>query len=40
MEIFVTCAGFWRDLCGMQLNSEHGDNLSLAFEDTGVCTLC
>jgi len=39
-KYFVTFVGFWHDLCGMQLNSEHGDSLSLAYDASGVCALC
>lgn len=27
---------FWHNLCGMQLNSEHDDSLSLAYDDGGI----
>lgn len=27
---------FWHDLCGMQLNSENGDSLSLAYDASGI----
>ena len=40
MEIFCNiCPGFWRDLCGMQLNSELDDSLLLAYDANEVWTL-